>query len=249
MRMDLAGSEFHPNNDSEYTVQLPPTDHLVIMAGVLFGETGAKFSHPNVAAKQTLLHEFKHYHPKRGKWWTAKAGVDFYFVVPKANIVLLDKKGYSYVPVRIGAQEFSLSVSGGTLNGWTDTVREYVHIGCGCTQKLLKTIASNSLPPNQFDLKLEQKLEDFYTPEYFQQRAIQQSLKLQSGQKIVLNSRYFVGQSKNRGPFVIESKKGQRIIASGIRFSRKHIDWIETAKANGVSIPQHEFVNYTKVAA
>ena len=101
MRMDLAGDTFQV--EADYQVKLPPGDHLIVIVGAHLGEPGYDFDHPNVAVKKSELFEFKHYHRTRGKFWTSKPGINFYFVLPKAQIELLSEKGYSYVPVVITA--------------------------------------------------------------------------------------------------------------------------------------------------
>ena len=115
MRMDLAGERFQVAED--YQVELPPGNHLTVIAGAYLGEPAYDFDHPNVAAKKSDVFEFKHYRKGGSKFWTAKAGISFYFVIPKGQIELLPEKGYSYVPVLIHGRRCVLNVSGGTGNG------------------------------------------------------------------------------------------------------------------------------------
>ena len=96
MRMDLAGERFQV--EEGYQVELPPGDHLIVVAGAHLGKPAYDFDHPNIAAKKSELFEFKHYRKGGSKFWTSKAGISFYFVIPKAQIELLPEKGYSYVP-------------------------------------------------------------------------------------------------------------------------------------------------------
>ena len=91
MRMDLAGERFQV--EEGYQVELPPGDHLIVVAGAHLGEAGHDFDHPNIAAKKSELFEFKHYRKGGSKFWTSKAGISFYFVIPKAQIELLPEKG------------------------------------------------------------------------------------------------------------------------------------------------------------
>ena len=119
MRIDLAGERF-PVAEG-YQVELPPGDHLIVVAGVFCGEPGYGFDYPNIAAKKSCIHEFKHYRQSGSRFWTSRAGMDFYFAIPKPHIELLPDKGYSYVPAIIGGHKCRFNVSGGTINGWTGT--------------------------------------------------------------------------------------------------------------------------------
>lgn len=103
MRMDLIGESFQV--EEGYEIRLPPGDHLILVAGAYLGEAGYDFDHPGVAAKRSELFEFKHSCRNGRKFWTSKAGLNFYFVVPKAHIELLGEKGYSDVPVRIAGRK------------------------------------------------------------------------------------------------------------------------------------------------
>ena len=146
MRMDLAGERFQV--EERYEVRLPPGDHLIIVAGAHLGESGYDFDHPNIAAKKSELFQFKHYRQGGSKFWIAKAGISFYFAIPKAQIELLPEKGYSYVPVLIQGRKCHLNVSGGTGdNGWTDWVHQGVDIGCGWTIAALRSLATIALNP------------------------------------------------------------------------------------------------------
>ena len=62
---------------------------VIVVAGAHLGEAGYHFDHPNLAAKKSELFEFKHYRKGGGKFWASKAGISFYFVIPKAQIELL----------------------------------------------------------------------------------------------------------------------------------------------------------------
>ena len=119
-----------------YRVELPPGNHLIVVAGAHMGEPAYDFDHPNIVAKKSELFEFKHYRKSGSKFWTSKAGISFYLVIPKAQIELLPEKGYSYVPVLIQGRKCFLNVSGGgggINSGWTDYVARVAHIGCGWT--------------------------------------------------------------------------------------------------------------------
>ena len=255
--MDQVGTEFHPAEG--YTVQLPDTDYLVIVAGALYGSPGSRFNHANVAAKQNRLHEFKHYRKTGSKFWTGKAGVDFLFVIPKDKIHLVHEKGYSYVPVIINGQKFALNVSGGTFNGWTDTVREYAHVGCGSSQKMLHRLADVALSPEECKaqgITVNLRSMDEHETAQFVEHATKQMIqsKLNKDHAIVLGHGYSVG-NKLIGPFRVENRStnwknrqlSRWLVATPAGFYRatsKNIDWEATAKASGLEVAEPFSVNY-----
>ena len=77
----------------EYVVNIPDGTHVA----VCFGEDARKpvshFTHPNLAATQERLHEFKHDRPSGSKFWTASAGVAVIrMIVQKLNTWLFDRQ-------------------------------------------------------------------------------------------------------------------------------------------------------------
>ncbi len=150
MRMDLAGERFEV--EEGYRVDLPPGNHLIVVAGVKMGEPAYDFDHLNIVAKKSELFEFKHYRKSGNKFWTSKAGISFYLAIPKAQIEILPEKGYSYVPVLIQGRKCILNVSGiggGIDGGWTDYVRRVVDIGCGWKIAALRSLAGIALSPDE----------------------------------------------------------------------------------------------------
>lgn len=135
----------------QYQVEIDPGDYLVIRAGASAGKPSARFSHPNVAASGRSIHEFKHYRQNGGKFWTARAGVDFYFVVPRSAIKMLPEKGHSYVPAEINGVKVKFNVSGGTANGWTDWLHTRTEISVGHSIRDLKKIAEVSVRNSPFE--------------------------------------------------------------------------------------------------
>ena len=95
MRMDLAGERFRV--EADYDVELPPGNHLIVVAGAQMGTPAYDFDSPNLAAKKSEIFEFKHYRRSGSKFWTSRAGISLYFVLPKGQIELAAEKGYSYV--------------------------------------------------------------------------------------------------------------------------------------------------------
>jgi len=245
-----------------YRVVIEPGDYLIVVAGAYYGSAGARFRHPNIAAKQTRLHEFKHYRQGGGKFWTSRAGVDFLFVIPKTEIHLIHEKGYSYVPVEINGQRWSLNVSGGTFDGWTDTVRRVAHVQCGCSQKALRKLAGVALSPGECrrrGITHDIRAMEGYEAARFVERATESLIrgKLGAGHKIVLNSEYHLGDG-DRGPFEVEGrgtswqkrKLSQWIVLTPNQYPTRHrvvpknIDWEETAKASGLEVAEPYGVNY-----
>ena len=135
----------------QYQVEIEPGDYLVIRAGVSSGKASAKFSHPNVAASARTVHEFKHYRRTGSKFWTARAGVDFYFVIPRSVIKMLPEKGYSYIPAEINGVKVRFNVSGGTSNGWTDWLTTSTTISVGHGMRNLKKLAEVAVRNSPFE--------------------------------------------------------------------------------------------------
>jgi hypothetical protein len=242
--MDLAGERFQV--DETYQVELPPGDHLIVVAGAHLGKPAYDFDHPNIAAKKSELFEFKHYRKGGSKFWTSKAGINFYFVVPKAQIELLPERGYSYVPVLIDGRKCRLNVSGGTGNGgWTDYVREVAHIGCGWTVTALRpltTVALNSDDCRAQGITLEiEPLKDYQRAGFVETAAaVVMRTRLESGGQVFLRDGWdYMG---SQGPFAVESRPHRKryfICVSGtarIRVRYAAIDWAKTAEINGVAV-------------
>jgi len=252
--MNQVGTKFNPNGDEKYTVVLPEEDYLIVVAGTFYDSAGSRFEHPNIAAKQNRLYEFKHYRRNGSKFWTSKTGLDFLFVIPKDKILLVNEKGYSYVPIFINGKDFHINTSGGGAAEWTDWVRQYAHVGCDYTQKVLHKLAEVALSPNEckskgitIDLRklTENEINGFVESATKQ---IYQS-KLDAGHKVILFEGYHINDSK--GPFEIDdrytSSKGRKLnkwLVDCYRITPKHINWIQTAKANNMEIPEPKSVKY-----
>ena len=251
MRMDLAGERFQV--EEGYQVELPPDNHLTVVAGALLGEPAYDFDHPNVAAKKSAVFEFKHYRGGGSKFWTAKAGIGLYFVIPKAQIELLPEKGYSYVPVLIHGRRCVLNVSGGSGNGcWTDYVRPVAHVGCGWTIAALKALAAVALSPQEciaqgITLDLE-GLEDCQNQRLIEiSAAVTMRTRLKAGDQVLLKNGWSYNGSQ--GPFVIQSRPPRKrhfvckAYPMGVRVQYAAIDWIKTAEINGTAIPGPVLLN------
>ncbi len=250
MRMDLAGERFQVADD--YKVELPPGNHLIVVAGAHMGESAFDFDHPNIVAKKSELFEFKHYRSSGSKFWTAKAGISFYLVIPKAHIELLPEKGYSYVPVLIHGRKCVLNVSGAGGGGWTDYVRRVAHIGCGWTRAALRELAGIAVNPFEcreqgITLEIEPLNDCRQTGFAEAAAAVTLRTRLEPGSQVLLREGW--DYQGSRGPFAVESRPPRKryfLCKSGLSLVRVRyagIDWIKTAEINGVAVPAPALVN------
>ena len=172
------------------------------------------------------------------------AGVDFYFVIPKSEITLLPKKGYSYVPVEINGEKYCFNVSGGSFNGWTDTVRRTTHVGIGCKLKTLKSLAAVALSVEEVKhrgITLDLHELDFRQQAQFTEKVASYDVRkrLKAGDKVVLEGgRDFNG--KRADFYILAQKTLHRFIVwlddhKSIRgrLSRQDIYYTKTAELNG----------------
>jgi hypothetical protein len=246
IRMSEAGD--HISVDADYHVQLPPGDHLLVLAG---GQENTKFDHPNLAARVPRIWEFKHYHPQRGKWWSQKAGIDLYFVVPKSEIELLPEKGYSYVPVRIGGRKFVFNVSGGSSpNGWTDYIRPQVHTQVGLPKSALKSLATVALPPKtvkELGLGFNVSMLSEEQQQTYQELAVKRDVQQADIKQLVLG-RFFSWRGE-KGPFDVVGRSPRHreftIEHQGWRCRVKYsqIDWLKTAVVKEIELPSPVAMN------
>jgi hypothetical protein len=249
--MDLAGERFQVEDG--YRVELPPGDHLIVVAAARLGEAGYDFDHPNIAAKKSDVFEFKHYRKGGSKFCTSKAGINFYLVIPKAHIELLPEKGYSDVPVLIHGHKCRLNVTGGTVTGgWTDYVHRVVDVGCGWTLAALRSLAAIALKPDECraqGITLEIKSPEAYQQAGFAETAaaVVMRTRLGAGSQVLLRDGWnYLG---SQGPFAIESRPRRKryfICMSGLsrlRIQYAAIDWAKTAEINGVAVPSPVLVN------
>jgi hypothetical protein len=129
-----------PGKQEQIVIQ--PGEFLVVIAGVHAKKPVAKFTHSNVAATGKVVHEFKHYRSNGGKFWTSRAGVDFYFIIPRNQIKIIPQELSSYIKAEINGVKVKFNVSGGTVNGWTDWLPTVVSISIGHGVRDLSKLAS-----------------------------------------------------------------------------------------------------------
>ena len=225
----------------DYHIDVAKCDHLIIRAGVTLNKPAAAgFSHSNLIQRAETLHWFKRQLPQGGKRWWSRAGVDFFFAIPKAQIAVSEQPGYSYVHAEIGGVPVTFNISGGTENGWTDWVRENVSIGINHPIRDLKRIADAAISAEEATMRGIVVALEPLCPEdrkAFDQAAARVALsgKLRAGLTIVLAEGYSLGEEKE---LVVERKIGCQIIASSrsgssarVRYS--NIDWLATAARQG----------------
>ena len=140
-----------PRANGPYHIEVPTTQHLILVFGHRWTDHAAKFTHPKMLGKFLRLLEFKHYRRGGGKFWTANVGTDLYFAVPSSLVEIALDTGYSYVKARINGVCLTLNVSGGTCNGWTDRVGAVAHVRVGHGIRDLKKIAEVSTPGTELE--------------------------------------------------------------------------------------------------
>lgn len=199
--------------------------------------------------RKKSVHSFKHYSRTKGKWWTEKPGIDLLFAIPKERIYMVEERGYSYVPIQIGDKDFRLNVSGGTSNDiWTDYVIHGCSIGVFQTKNGLETLAENAIIPDDLDLG-PQRVMDEREQERFRELCAYYDTKrkIGPGDKVVLTKNCSIGSTKFDGTLEIEKKPKRKQFYfckmdkrtpyhDRFRVKYNHIDWVETAKLNGISL-------------
>jgi len=117
-----------------YHIEVPTTQHLILVFGHRWTDHAAKFTHPKVLGKFLLLLE-------------SYVGTDLYFAVPTSLVEIALDTGYSYVNARVNGVGLTLNVSGVTCDGrtgWTDWVGAVSHVRVGHGIRDLKKIAEVS---------------------------------------------------------------------------------------------------------
>jgi hypothetical protein len=249
--MDLAGEQFQV--EDRYKVKLPPGDHLTIVAGAHFGEPAYNFDHPDIAAKKSEVFEFRHSRRNGSKFCTCKAGISFYFVLPKAQIELLPEKGYSYVPVLIQGRKCYLNVGGGTSDsGWTDVVGSVAEIGCGWKASALRSLGQIALSPGECrrrGITMGIIALDDRGRQWFAQTAAAVVVRagLPEGRQVFLREGF--SHCGSQGPFQVLSRahRKQYFICQGfpshVRVRYSAIDWGRTAEINDIAVTEPVLVN------
>lgn len=232
-------------DDPQYYINSAEGDNLLIIASVIADKRNASFDHPNVLLHRPEVLEFKYYRHNGGKYWVAKPGIAFYFLVPKDRIELVPEQGYSYVKVLIGGKKFTLSVSGGTSGngGWCDYIGNVAHIGVGHPVRDLKTLADNSLSPETLPLDFTFPEREDSTEERERELQHWQCLlaekiarkALTIGSTLVTSESTYTVERLNRTKTQIVARRNPN---NGLyRIHKQTIDWTKTAEVNGIQVP------------
>jgi len=152
--------------DPDYSVPAGPVMGLVL--AYEWGSSG--FGRPDGGKGMTRwsVLEYKHYHPTKGKFWTAKPGKEQLFLVPLTAIRLVpppaDRHGWgSYPRVEIGGAEIILSVtggSGGPAGCWTDWIGEYASTKVNLTGRAHRAVSDAAVPQAAKPVGLDCRPED-----------------------------------------------------------------------------------------
>ena len=273
LTLDRIGTRFDGKREDgdEFHVEFPPENEILLIVPLQHDSAAANFDHPNILAKTSSILEFKHYHPKRGKWWTSKPGLEVAIIIPKNKIELIPECGYSYPEIRVAGEVIRLNVSGGTTNGWTDWVRQGSHTSVYRSVKQLKAMCSVAMSPEEvrdkeipfYGFKMPDEPYVVGMPRYrgeeYAALVAEETVKLKAGMKVVLKGGY--KWEGSNGPFFVYAKlpRKQKMTVTSLppgtenvsnynlcRISRKNIDWAKTAEANDIALA--EWVNWTRVA-
>jgi len=142
--------------NDKYTIEIPDGENLIVRVGFdVKKKLCATFKHPNIAASEKKVFEFKHSRNNGSKFWTQKAGINHYFIIPKNQIRVFKYEGYSYVEALIGDVRVTFNVSGGGGEIWSDWFSNIVSISINHSLKDLKGIALvaiKNIPENPLKL-------------------------------------------------------------------------------------------------
>jgi hypothetical protein len=135
--------------NDKYTIEIPDDENLIVCVGFdVKKKLCATFKHPNIAASEKKVFEFKHSRNNGTKFYTQKAGINHYFIIPKNQIRVFKYEGYSYVEGLIGDVRVTFNVSGGGCEYWKDIISTNVSIFINHSLSDLKNIASVAIKNN-----------------------------------------------------------------------------------------------------
>jgi len=235
----LTETRLHVLEDYDVAFESGPV--IVLRMGFgLAKQAQLDFRHPNMLARQWVVHEFKHYRDSGGKFWTSRAGLDVYFAVHKTAIQLVKYNGLSYPVVKIGDELFTLNVSGGGGGIWTDWIRNTASTCVDLPMKKLKVVAAQSLPVAEavdLGVKLEfEPLSDAHLTKLNDDLARQCLGDLKPGMQLCLASGYTANGGETT--LTILYREGQKFVAEAgwrrerIRVPLRCVGWAATAAAN-----------------
>lgn len=237
------------SNKEGYGIKVAAGANLILTFAFKLPNPLIDFMHSKLAAKRVKILEFKHYRDSGSKFWTAHAGFELTFVVPKSALKLVLKKTHSYPEVMLGNHAIRLNVS---LTGGCGPTLEYigqdVNACVGYSAKIIKAVADVSLSPeicgrretdpakiySEYDIKNERRAD-------WLKAAYCKLVKLEKGKKVVIlkDASMYGGET-----FIVEdiTKNGARLLLKretgnyNCHAGRNVIDWQATAAANGVEV-------------
>jgi len=246
MRTDITTFEIEPG----YVLKFNPAPYIILRVGMTVDKK--PIIHPNVVASSSRVFEFKHYRSNGGKFWTSKAGNEYYFVVPKEKIEILPEKGYSYPKVEIGGKLVVLNCSGGTTGdgGWEDWIGPVASTSINLVDFLISAIADNSLTVAECNQRGITNV--IRENEDERLRTIWLNLASEAVIRKVINKspigKKLITFNEPETVYLIQSRYGRKQcyvctefgFSSRFRVTYKAIDWMATAAANGMEdlVPQ-----------
>jgi len=229
--------EFEYDEGKLYAVTVPSAPVYYLFVNQDLSEAALAFNHPNLLHKVPAVFEFKHHHPRRGKYWTSKAGVRYLFALDPHDISLIEAPGFSYVPIQVGKAVLTLNASGGTSGkGWDDWLHIVNFTLVQKSLKLAKEIAEHAgvVPLCDDDLPgpLDEQDQRVWLEAYYKMLVG----CLEKGMPV---------RVRNHGPFVFEERMtGRRgslrqsaVVSDRVRNYRVRLcdfDWTKTAELNGL---------------
>lgn len=145
------------NKSKKYEIAIPNTPYLIVEVGCIVGSAAATFNFPNTTSSVKRIYEFKHYRSGGGKYWTSKAGISHYFLIPTNQIYILPVQGLSYIHAEINGVKVMFNVSGGGGGeGWTDYLMSYTQISVNHKLKDIKKIAEVAVKRDDLNFEVKE---------------------------------------------------------------------------------------------
>jgi len=232
-----------------YRVEIEPGEYLVVEVGCDVGRPTVSFRHPNIALSVPRVYNFKHYRWGGSKFWTSRAGISHYFVIPRNVVKLLPEKGYSYVPAEINGVRVRFNVTGGSgfdaPGVWTDWLKTRTQISVGHKLADLKKIAAVAVrgtPMEPVKVEPMDSVSDYEWKKMVAEKMVKakilKAVKEGKTPMVYLGSGCeYAGMTSGKTIELHPWKKRAVILdMGGHKVSVKHsqIDWYRTAKAFGV---------------
>jgi hypothetical protein len=230
-----------------YVIDFDPEEYVTIVMGQTIERPAARFQHSNLVAAQPKVFYFKHYLANGRKRWTNKVGIDLYFVVPKSQILVMAKEGYSYPEVVIGGEIIRLNVSGGGGDPWVDWIRCVSHASVNYPVKSLRAVAQTSLPISDCqarEIVLTIEPNEPCDLQIIGEAAAREQArgKLKPGMHLVLKDGCEPSEA------ILEARHPNGAIGqsgySRFRITNGQISWAQTARKNGINFTMPQPINH-----